>query len=146
MSHILALRKEIRNIGSSRVPRIAINTVGLADEFVKPHTSMASATAGIRSSILLLGIRIRRDTHVDTNGVAYPLHLRYATAQCRLGAEDCQLSRWTKYHVYRVSNLESPPSLSDKLYGVEIRFTSCPKLSKSELMSKVETARPIHRL
>lgn len=69
------------------MPRIAINTVGLADEFVKPHTSVASATAGIRSSILL-DTRIRRDTHVDTNGVAYPLHLRYATAQCRLGAED----------------------------------------------------------
>lgn len=54
---------------------------------MKPHTSVASATKGIRSSILL-NIRIRRDAHVNTDGVAYPLHLRYATAQCRLGAED----------------------------------------------------------
>jgi hypothetical protein len=55
------------------------------------------------------------------------------------------MSGWTEYHVYGVSKLESPRGLSDKLDGVESRFTSCPEMSKSELMSKVETVRSIHQ-
>lgn len=111
----------------------------LADEFVNPHTSVASATAGIRS---FTAYTYNVWSRYKRRGVSSA----FTICDCWLclGAEDWQLLRtllpmsgWTEYHVYQ-------SGASALLIGHKSnQFDFLPHFEQSELVLKVEIVRSI---